>query len=410
MKHKFLYMLLSLVVAFGLWIYVVSVVSPESEGVFYDIPVVLSNQSVLMDKGFMVVSDGMPKMTLQLRGNRSDLNNLKNSDITIMADLSRINAPGEQMLSCNISFAGNNFEIVNSYPSKITLQIAEWATKEVPIRINYTGTLGLDYIAFQDEAVLDRETITITGPKTTVDEITQARIDVNLTGQTVTFSESYRYTLCNDQGAPVDASSVTTNAAQVNLTLKIQRVKEIQLLVDVIYKDSGATEENTQIIQDYLTIKVAGSEAALNSLGNVLKIGTIDLSKELEDTEKVFKVNLPEGIENLSGIREVTAQIFFKDLDIKEVTVTDIHVYSEVEGVTVTLDTQALPITLRGPKELVAQISAENISVLVTLKEYQPGQNICKAEIVVNSEKFPGVEAVGTYVVLVNVAEAGGAG
>ena len=38
MKNKVLAILMSVVVAFGLWMYVITVVSPESEKTYYDIP------------------------------------------------------------------------------------------------------------------------------------------------------------------------------------------------------------------------------------------------------------------------------------------------------------------------------------------------------------------------------------
>ena len=59
MKNKVLMGLLSFVIASGLWIYVVTVVSPESEATFYNVPVVLSNESVLNEKGLMIVSDSV---------------------------------------------------------------------------------------------------------------------------------------------------------------------------------------------------------------------------------------------------------------------------------------------------------------------------------------------------------------
>ena len=44
MKNKILAALLSVAVAFGLWLYVITVVNPESEKTYYEIPVVLQNK------------------------------------------------------------------------------------------------------------------------------------------------------------------------------------------------------------------------------------------------------------------------------------------------------------------------------------------------------------------------------
>ena len=69
MKNKILYLLISIIVAIGIWMYVITVVSPESEKTYYNIPVVLNNESVLNDKGLMIVTEKIPTVTLTLRGN-----------------------------------------------------------------------------------------------------------------------------------------------------------------------------------------------------------------------------------------------------------------------------------------------------------------------------------------------------
>ena len=102
MKRKFVYGLLSVLIAFGLWLYVVTVVNPEWEETFYNIPVALENEQILHDRGLMLVSDEDPEVTLRLSGNRADMIKLNSSNITIRADLSRIYSAGEQSINYSI--------------------------------------------------------------------------------------------------------------------------------------------------------------------------------------------------------------------------------------------------------------------------------------------------------------------
>ena len=85
MKNKLLALLLSVVVAFGLWVYVISVVSPESEKDYFDIPVVIQNKNVLSERGLMIVSDE-PKVTLSLMSDRTILNELNESNINVITN------------------------------------------------------------------------------------------------------------------------------------------------------------------------------------------------------------------------------------------------------------------------------------------------------------------------------------
>lgn len=405
MKRKFLHLLLSLLVAFGLWFYVVTVVSPESEATFYNIPVVLNNESVLIEKGLMVTSEEQPSVTLQLRGNRTDLNSLKNSDITVVADLSKINKAGNQSLSYTVSVTGGNaFEVVDQTPWEITLDVAEWATKDVEVVPVFVGMLEQNYIAYEDEIEVDYDTVTLTGPKEVVDQITKAVVEVNLDGQVETISQSLRYTLCDENGEPVDAAAITTNVAEVNVTLKVLQVKEIPLLLEVSY-GGGATEQTSSVIQDYETIKVAGSEKLLEDLDS-LSVGSVDLAAIAEATQIAFEIVLPTGVENLSGINQVNVSVEFPGLETKTLNVDKIFVSGKPVGMSYDIGTKVVTVTVRGPKDLIDTIDASNVTILINLADAQLGENWMKAQIMFD-DTYKEVGAFGSYSVLVTMTEAG---
>ena len=402
MKSKVLYALMSLIISFGLWVYVITVVSPESEGVFYNVPVVLNNESILNDNGLMIVPGEAPMVTLKLKGNRSDLNKLKSSDITLLADLSRIDGAGQKKLSYSISFPGNmSFEVLNQQPSEITVSIAEWTTKEVDVQVSYLGSTPLDYIADTDGVELDYRTVTVTGPKEVVDQITQAVIEVDLENQNQTISQSYRYTLCDAEGTPVDAATVQTSIAEVQLTLRILQVKEIALKLNVTY-GGGATEQTSEILIDPLTIKVAGSEKLLEGLEN-LTLGSVDLSELLEDKEFTFPINLPEGIENLSGVTEAKVSVKFPGLKVKTLKVSRITAIPG-SNMRVTLTTKVLEVTVRGTQSQIDAMTEQDLYARVDCADAELGEGKFKAQIFVDTA-FDTVGVVGTHYVYATLTQ-----
>lgn len=411
MKEKLIRLLLSVLIAFGLWVYVVTVVSPESEATFHNIQVkpVYGSEEVLQNKGLMLTSAELPTITVRLRGNRADLNGLKNADITAEVDLSKINSAGEQALSINVDFKGS-FEIVSQELSSVTVRVAEWTTKEVPVVIDYIGAVGFDYIDYRDERLLDNENITLTGPKEQVDQITQALVTVDLTDRTESITnESYEYLLCDDGKNAVDTMGITVNVNEVKLTMKIQRVKEIQLVVNVIY-GGGATEENTMVVLNQPTIKVSASNAVLDTLGDKMILGTVKLAEIQENT--TLEYNLEDilsklGVDNISGVKKVEVDITFADLETKSFTVTQIDVIGLPEGLEYKLDTLELSFTVRGPEALINGMSLDNIKVTVDLSNAKIGTDRFDAQF----EMAPGFEAVGvigTHKVAVTLTEASG--
>ena len=107
MKQKILYGILAVAISFSLWWYVVTVVSPEFDDTFYDIPVVLSGETFLHERGLMVLDEKLPTVTLKLSGNRSVLSKLNSGNITLVADLSKISDTGEQQLTFSVVYPGD---------------------------------------------------------------------------------------------------------------------------------------------------------------------------------------------------------------------------------------------------------------------------------------------------------------
>ena len=271
MKNKLLAILLSAVLSIGLWFYVITVVSPESEKTYYDIPVVLQNKNILTERGLMVVSDES-NVTLALKSDRTILNELNESNINVIVNVANIEAPGTYNLTYNIAYPGNisdnEISVQSSSTDLITLKIENRITKTVPVVVNYGDTaVPVGYTADKENAELDYEEIEISGPEPVVSQIEQAIIQIDLNGQTKTLAGEYQYILCNKQGEAVDAAKVTVEAEKVNLMVKIQRVKEIALKVDIV-DGGGATSENSTITMDTTQIQISGTDTLLRAWMN----------------------------------------------------------------------------------------------------------------------------------------------
>lgn len=410
MKSKFIYGLLSAMIAFGLWLYVVTVVNPEWEETFYNIPVVLENEEILYERGLMLVSEEEPKVTLRLTGNRADMIKLNASNITIRADLSRIYSAGEQSLTYSIMYPGdvpnNAFEIISQTPQQLMLSVAERKSKDVDVLVDFGGTtVPEQYIAFMDKATLDYEKITITGPADVVDRIAAAKVEVNLEGQKETISQQYSYVFCDAEGNVIESDWITANTEQVFYTLRIQQWKDISLRLDVL-SGGGVLKEQCTITPSLTTIRVSGSEKLLADLGDELLLGTIDLSKI--DGSQILSFNiptLPEGITNLSekNTVEVSVQIP-SDLVKVELPVSAIKATNVPNGMAVNISTTEKMVTVRGPQMYLDLLTALDLEIHVDFTNAEAGTATFAAKVVViNPQLSAYVGAVGVYDVAATV-------
>ena len=410
LENKAVRVLLSALIAFALWFYVITIVSTKYDQTFSNISVSFQGEAILEDRGLMITTVDIPKVTLRLYGNRGDLSKLDSTNITVSVDLSKIAEAGTHTLNTgNISFPGDirsdAVSVLSRTPSTITLTVEEKAKKEVPVNVVYEGTVPENFIADKDNAVLDNNKVTIEGPESVIEQITQAKIDVSLEGQNASFSESYRFTLCDKDGNPVDASLVETNVAEVNLTLYIQRIKQIPLRIEVV-DGGGATVDTSSIQLSHEMIEVAGNEAILEQLDELL-LGTIDLAEIPQATKLTFPVTLPSNVTNISGVTEVTATVQFPQLGSRTFTVTDITAINIPAGMQADILTQAVQVTIRGPKDLMKTVEAENVSIVVDLTDAQPGSYTVKG-IVKIDEAFAQAGAIKSDSISITLRETAG--
>ena len=398
-RNKLVSFLVAFAIAFGLWLYVVTFVSVESTETVYNIPVVFEGETVLTtDRNMIITSGDTAMVNLKLTGSRSDLGKVNRENIVVKVDLTKVYDPGKHQLQYNISWPGdvaNDAFSVEKYPSTVTITVEQKLKREVPVEIVYEGSAPEGFLVDQENAVLDYSTVSVVGPSSVVEKIDHARIVVDLENQTESISTSYRYTLCDQEGNPVDVAMVTTNVAEVHLDLKIQQFVEIPLVLTVHY-GGGAETHTTNISIEPKKIKVSGSEVLLADLTEYV-LGTIDLATITEEAEMVFPIELPEGVTNLSGIDEAVVKISFIGLSMEEFTASRIEVINVPEGMDYELINKAVKVTLRGETALINKINPEDILVTVDLSGKEVGTSTVKATITVPGDEFMEVGAVGSY-------------
>lgn len=384
-SKKILSFLLSVAIAFALWLYVITEVRPDSEWTYYDIPVIMEGETLLKDERNLIVTGySDTHVDLTLAGTRTNLNDLSKDNIVLKADMTRIYDPGVHKIEYNISLPGNvasnAFTRVNQYPSYITVTVERLERKEVPVVIRYEGKAAEGYVVRRADVALDNETIVVSGPASVVGQITQAVIVINLEGQTESISQNYRYTLCDQFDQGVDSGMITVNTEQVHVDLTIHRKKLVNLVVTIV-PGGGATEQDVVVELDTETIQLSGSDVALEQVGDTIHLGTINLADYENAAEIVFQIPSYEGVTNDSSRTEVTVQLRFVGLMTKEIVLEEFEIVNVPEGLEAEIVTEKLSIKVRGPTELVSKLTAKDITAKVDFAGEQIGDATIRVQI-----------------------------
>lgn len=405
MKNKFLSALLSVVIAFGMWYYVITVDAPDFTDTIYDIPVTFANESLLNENGLIITATPDTTVDVTLSGNRSDVIKCDRSNLTVKVDLSKIYEAGDHELEYSLSFpsgVSSNSLSVEKNPATVTVSVGKWSRKEVPVNVICEGEVPSGYIADTENVTKDYSAVAIEGPASVVDQIESAVIRVDLNDQKSSISESYRYTLTDANGEAVDAANIEVTVEEIHVDLRIQCTKDLNLVIKLV-DGGGATATNSVLAYEPKTIKVAGSEMVLAELEEIV-LGTINLADYLETTEFTYTIPELEGVTNLSAITEVTAKLSFPTLTVKEFTVEEFSVANVPEGMKTELITAKMTIKVRGPSADVLRLKPENIIATVDFTGAQLGTSTFKVNVTFG-DSFSALGAVGSNSVTATVTQ-----
>ena len=402
MKSKFLTALLSALVAIGLWVYVVTVVSPNSEKTYYNIPI-----TIQLRDDMMLISD-QPTITLKLSGNRTNLTRMDENNINVVADGTHLDKATTDTLKFRVEYpfglTSNEISLVESSLDQINVKVDERLSKPVPVVTVFSGSVKDGFLPDTENPVLSVSTIDVVGPAATVSKIEQAKILIDLEQKTQSIVGDFVYELCDKDGNVVqtDPELVTTAVETVNVAVQILRVKEINLAVNVLY-GAGANQQNTTITVSPQTIEVSGTEEQLAELEQLV-LGEIDLTQILENESVSFPIVLPEGVNNETGLTEATVYITLPELAVKKLSVSNIKAINVPEGMNVDMITQVLEVTLRGNKRMIDAIQAEDVIITVDFAGKTAGTQKVRPTITVSSN-YTDVGAIGTYTVSATVQQ-----
>ena len=389
-RNKIWRLVLSIGFAFGLWLYVITVVSPGSQqGFAVDVKLTEENKTYLSDRNLIITAYD-ESVNVQLEGNRIDLNQLGPNDIDIKLDVSSLQEEGTFSIPYTVTFPGNDnnsISVKTKNPEKVTVKVETWGEKTVDVEIVKTGDLFDDTYKVVEEKI-SHEKLHISGPKSIVDQIVVASVDVDLTQKTDNISGRYQVTLRDERGQPVNAELITLPKDVkdgIQLDMVINKFVQLPLEITAI-TGGGATADNCEITVQPAVMAVSGSRAKLEGLTSLV-VGTIDLSTVTENVSThTITVTMPNGITNRDEFQEVTVTVKLKGLKTKTLTVRNISVENEPDKLIPSGIPNSLDITLRGPADQMDKLNENKVSVILDLNNTKVGVNTVTAYIKLDSE------------------------
>lgn len=397
--HNILPKIISVLLAFILWFYVMTVESPINQEVFRGIPV----EVLLPTSGELSIYSGYNvTVDVTVSGKKSDLNQISAESFKATADASTYTQAGKYSVPVEIQVPGG-FSLVDKSINLLSVYLDAKATASVPVQIKIPEYVLSEGLEFGGDSDIEKSVseVFLSGPKSILDTVEAALVTIPPLGNvSSTVRASGNVTLIDANGDPVSNPYVSVGTATVDVRIPVFMTKNITLKVD--FKNKLLNSSNSKVEISPSTIKIRGAVETVSVLENQV-ISTID-EKSLTSERLTIPLTLPEGITCVDGTDTVDVTITHTGTDTKILSVGGIEVKNP-SGLKYTLSLDTVNLTLRGVPEALSEITADDISLTVDLSEIKTGAGsvTLPVKVDINSTYAKSVYELGEYNVVVTV-------
>ena len=364
-----LYVVLSIVLAITLWFYVTTLDGNEESRTISGIQVQFVGEEQLVDRNLMIVSEA-PKISVKVKAMPRVLAELNAQTITATVDVSRIQGAAQLDLAYTVTYPSKHsgaIQEVSRNPGSISVTIANYTEREVPIVGVFTGSPAEGYVAGDsDDFQFLPQTLTVMGREDLVNQIYAARVTVSGDKLTESVAGEMPYELISNNGDVLNLD-VECSDELIYTKFPILVTKDVDLKLKFI-AGGGVEEKHVRCEINPKIITVSGSAKDVAGIREIF-LGTVDLAQVRDGDALVFPIPLANELNNITGVTEATVIVRLPGLTTKKVFTSNLEVINVPEGWSADIVTAMLEVEVRGTPGALNGISGENIRVVADLED-----------------------------------------
>lgn len=288
--------LISLMLAFLLWFLVVQIGDPKDSQDMGRIQVKLVNTELLdAENKVYEVLDDTDTVRVTVYAQRSVLQNLRSSDITAEADVSRLT----DINTIPITFTSANANVTDIRGSHdvVKLNVEDKASKYVTLVSSTSGEVADGYMV--SGVTTDQNRIEVTGPQSLVDQVKNAGVVIDVTDATGNLTANVDIALYDENGETVTGENLVTNVSYVRVSVEVLAVKEVPLELQVMGVPAEGYMATGVIDCDPATVQIAGTTVKLAQISQItVSEEELNITGESKNMEAVIDIReyLPDGV------------------------------------------------------------------------------------------------------------------
>ena len=275
----------ALLVAIVLWFFVMNDQNPSIDGSF-TVPLNVVNAP----EGYKI-SRSDDTIKIKVRGPRSLFVSAAASEFKAYVSLDGVEEGRNSIKVQTVLPQG--FERVEASPDVVTVTVEKIVQRQVKVDLIVTGASAQGTTVAKVEQNVS--SVTVEGPKSSVDEVARVIGYVGLSGNKEDFNISVPLTAVNSDGREVEDVRVTPKSAEASVQLARGLSKKVVEIKPVFSGELPAGYVLDRVRIDPSKIEIAGASTILDSL-TAIDTEKIPLATETKSFHKEVQLELPEGV------------------------------------------------------------------------------------------------------------------
>lgn len=371
--------ILSLFLAFIIWLIVVNVSNPLVDG-RREVTLEIENDQVLTAARRAYEIIGKNTVTVGFDVHARDSYKVQPSDFRAYIDLSELyDVTGSVPVKVEVLNNDDIYYNVISRPGVVRVKTEDIQTKpfEVVAEVEGTAANGYDFA----NVVLTPDTVVVEGPMSQVGLINHVGVKINIDGLSGDGEGNAVLQFYDGNGNVLSVDErVHTDVDETGISYKVNvnKIKEISLDFEV-EGEAASGYRFVGVECSRRSVQVTGSRSGLASL-NVLVIpsSVLDINGAVQD--KVVTVDirefLPEGVQAADSedpnieVRMLVEALVTKKIELNE---TDISMTGRQEGREYVMKPSEVTVTVQGLKEDLEDLTKEDLSASIDLERLEEG-------------------------------------
>lgn len=368
--------LLSVVLAFFVWLLVTNINDPETTRRFYDIPVHIVNEDALTDRNYGYEILEGKTVDITVTGKKSVMRKVSAASFTATADLSKLSDVYAVPIKVTAGPLTESLDIRLMDVDTLKVKIDKKISVSVPVTTEVTGEPATGYAVGKKSSTPNL--IEITGPQSLVDTAKEVRVSLSVAGATSDVTDIVKPAVYNISGDRIDEDQIEMDTSSIRVEANIWKTKEVDVELDY----TGSPAEGYELVSfnyepQKLTITAPDDE--LDEIDKItLESVSIDgLTKNYEEDIDLTQITLPGNVTLTDETTDIKVKAVIEKLDNYKVDFKkkDIRVDGG-DGYTVTYDEDnEYVITVYGTKTTVSKLKGKDFDPWINVEGLEAGSH-----------------------------------